>query len=95
MPSLTTSPMSSSQGGVLTERSQMFISLTAVSYDGLFWAGDAYLLGVQALAVLVITVWSMVSTFVLLFIAETVPSFGSILDLVGETLQALNSSNKL
>ena len=31
------------------------------------------------------------STFVLLFIAETVPSFGSILDLVGE----LTSSNKL
>ena len=35
------------------------------------------------------------STFVLLFIAETVPSFGSILDLVGETLQALTSSNWL
>ena len=50
----------------------MFISLTAVSYDGLFWAGDAYLLGVQALAVLVITVWSMVSTFVLLFTIDLV-----------------------
>ena len=50
----------------------MFISLTAVSYDGLFWAGDAYLLGVQALAVLVITVWSMASTFVLLFTIDLV-----------------------
>ena len=48
------------------------ISLFAVSYDGLFWAGEAYLLGVQALAVLVITVWSMVSTFVLLFTIDLV-----------------------
>ena len=62
--------MSSFQGGVVTYH--VFISLTAVSYDGLFWAGDAYLLGVQALAVLVITVWSMVSTFVLLFTIDLV-----------------------
>ena len=51
---------------------KIFTSLTAASYDGLFWAGDAYLLGVQALAVLVITVWSMVSTFVLLFTIDLV-----------------------
>ena len=51
---------------------KIIISLTAASYDGLFWAGDAYLLGVQALAVLVITVWSMVSTFVLLFTIDLV-----------------------
>ena len=38
----------------------------------MFWAGDAYLLGVQALAVLVITVWSMASTFVLLFTIDLV-----------------------
>ena len=62
--------MSSFQGGVVTYH--VFISLTAVSYDGLFWAGDAYLLEVQALAVLVITVWSMVSTFVLLFTIDLV-----------------------
>ena len=51
---------------------KIITSLTAASYDGLFWAGDAYLLGVQALAVLVITLWSMVSTFVLLFTIDLV-----------------------
>ena len=36
------------------------------------WGGDTYLLGVQCLAVVVITVWSMASTFVLLFTIDLV-----------------------
>ena len=41
-------------------------------YDGIVWGGDTYLLGVQCLAVVVITVWSMASTFVLLFTIDLV-----------------------
>ena len=43
-------------------------------YDGIVWGGDTYLLGVQCLAVVVITLWSMASTFVLLFTIDLVSS---------------------
>ena len=44
------------------------------------WGGDTYLLGVQCLAVVVITLWSMASTFVLLFTIDLVRKQQDLLD---------------
>ena len=41
-------------------------------YDGLIWHGDPYLLGIQTLATLVIIVWSVASTFFLLFTIDLI-----------------------
>ena len=41
-------------------------------YDGYIWRGDSYLLGIQCFACLVIIVWSMLSTFILLFCIDLI-----------------------
>ena len=41
-------------------------------YDGIIWHWDTYLLGIQTLATVVIIIWSMASTFFLLFTIDLI-----------------------
>ena len=41
-------------------------------YDGFIWNGETYLLGIQLLAATVVTIWSMTSTYVLLFLIDLI-----------------------
>ena len=41
-------------------------------YDGYIWNGETYLLGIQCLAGIIIIIWSVVSTFILLFCIDLI-----------------------
>ena len=43
-----------------------------VRYDGIIWSGEWYLLAIQSLATVIIIVWSMASTFFLLFCIDLI-----------------------
>ena len=65
-------------------------------YDGIIWHGDPYLLGIQTLATLVIIVWSMASTFFLLFTIDLICPIRCLIILCSDWLTAaILSSNWL
>ncbi|XP_023336671.1 putative ammonium transporter 3 [Eurytemora carolleeae] len=48
------------------------VSIGYSKYNGIIWHGETYLLGIQIFAVVVIFIWSSVSTYILLFLVDLV-----------------------